>query len=102
MSNPTSDGWGPWETVWSSNLKRWRYNADKQLFEVVFKGGGIYRYNRVPIGVVNTLQSENDKAKSQMVQAASDAVTEPAREASVGQEFNRLVKNAGYTWEKIG
>ena len=39
------------ETPESSNIVRYRYDEESQTLEVEFKGGNIYQYFDVPIGL---------------------------------------------------
>lgn len=63
----------------SSNVRGYRYDPEAKSLFVTFKSGGTYRYDGVPSNVAKSL----------------------GRNKSAGKTINRLVKDKGYSYEKV-
>jgi hypothetical protein len=63
----------------SSNIKRWKYDADTETLTVEFNYGAQYSYDGVPQRVVDVM----------------------AKAESTGKYFNEHIKKAGYKFTKL-
>lgn len=68
------------ETPSSSNIAQIEYDGEQRELQVTFTKGGVYKYKDVPTEVFNMISQAE----------------------SVGSAFNTLVKNGGYSYEKVG
>lgn len=63
----------------SSNIKRWKYDADQEVLTVEFNYGAQYSYDGVPQRVIDVM----------------------AKAESTGKYFNSRIKQGGYKFTKL-
>ena len=68
-----------WLPVASSNIDALAYEEPESTLLVKFRGGGIYRYEGVPLNVFESLRSAT----------------------SVGRAFKLLIKGGGYAYQRM-
>ena len=84
----------------SSVIRKTLYNADKNQLKVIFNNNHTYSYDDVPKEVFEELTQGGIPAKTNGKNEFG--VWWTGKSPSLGASFNKLIKQGGYTYEKVG